>query len=324
MHMGNELLTPAVGTGLIFVSAAGIGYAARKARKELDERKVPMMGVIGAFVFAAQMINFPVLAGTSGHLGGGLLLALVLGPHIGTIVMASILIVQCLIFQDGGLLALGANIINMGLVPCYAGYFLYRQLAYLLKFKSGNFVSVFFASVIAVLLGAALVPVEVGIAGVFNVPFFTFLAVMLGVHLLIGLVEGAITVGVTGYIYKIRPEVIEWSVARAPKFSFKGLTVSIMIAALVVAGFFSYYASNHPDGLEWAAEKLGFSSEKIETESTLMEDVSLFPDYEVPDEGIQTEHPHLSRGIAGAVGTFVTLVIVVTVGWVIRRKTRIS
>jgi len=119
MHMANELLTPGVAAGFGAASAAGIAYSSWRVRRELDDSKVPLMGVMGAFVFAAQMVNFQILPGSSGHLGGGVLLAILLGPSAATLVMAAILIVQCLVFNDGGLLALGANIFNMGIVPCY-------------------------------------------------------------------------------------------------------------------------------------------------------------------------------------------------------------
>ena len=122
MHMANELLSVPVAAGTILLASGGIVAVARKAKQTLTNEKLPLMGVLGAFVFAAQMVNFPILTGTSGHMVGAVLLAILLGPHAAAIVMASIVIVQCLIFQDGGLLALGCNVINMGLVPAYLGY----------------------------------------------------------------------------------------------------------------------------------------------------------------------------------------------------------
>ena len=170
MHMQNELLTPATAVGLFVLAGAGLGFASWQVRLRFDSAKVPLMGVMGAFVFAAQMINFPILPGTSGHLGGGVLLAILLGPHAATLVMASILIVQCLIFQDGGLLALGANIINMGIIPCYLGYGLFHLLAGARPRTGRLYAAVFAATLVGMVAGAAMVPFEVWMSGVLRVP----------------------------------------------------------------------------------------------------------------------------------------------------------
>ena len=131
MHMADALISPAVG-GACWIAAAGLtAHSATKLRAEADERSVPLMGVLGAFVFSAQMVNFAIPGtGSSGHLGGGLLLAILLGPHAGFITIASVLLVQSLFFADGGLLALGCNIINIGFFPCFVAYpFVYRKIA---------------------------------------------------------------------------------------------------------------------------------------------------------------------------------------------------
>src|SRR4030066_1130135 len=130
MHMANELLSVQVAAGTLAIAPAGLTLICRKARSIITSDKLALMGILGAFVFAAQMVNFqlPAMPGTSGHMVGAVLLAIVLGPHLAAIVMSSVVIVQCLIFQDGGLLALGCNIINMALVPTYLGYFLYRTI----------------------------------------------------------------------------------------------------------------------------------------------------------------------------------------------------
>src|SRR4030042_1547954 len=130
MHMANELLSIPVATGTLAIAAAGLGFICRKVRHILAADKLALMGILGAFVFAGQMVNFqlPAMPGTSGHMVGAVLLAIILGPHLAAIVISSVVIVQCLIFQDGGLLALGCNIINIGLVPSYIGYFLYRTI----------------------------------------------------------------------------------------------------------------------------------------------------------------------------------------------------
>ena len=130
MHMANELLSVPVAAGTLAIAAGGIGFICKKARRFITSDRFALMGILGAFVFAAQMVNFqlPAMPGTSGHMVGAVLLAIILGPHLGAIAVSSIVIIQCLIFQDGGLLALGCNIINMAIVPSYLGYFLYRSL----------------------------------------------------------------------------------------------------------------------------------------------------------------------------------------------------
>ena len=128
MHMANELLSVPVATGSLAIAATALGLICKKTRQIITSDKLALMGILGAFVFAGQMVNFrlPAMPGTSGHMVGAVLLAIILGPHAAVIVMSSVVIIQCLIFQDGGLLALGCNLINMAIVPCYLGYFLYK------------------------------------------------------------------------------------------------------------------------------------------------------------------------------------------------------
>ena len=210
MHMANELLNLPVAIVTLLLGDAAIAVAAAVARKTADAQKLPLMGVMGAFVFAAQMINFtlPGMPGTSGHLGGGVLLAILLGPAAAILTMASILIVQCLIFQDGGLLALGCNIINMGVVPCLLGWWLYRVLIGWGDRVAAwrQYLVAWLACVVGVTIGAALVPIEALLAGRLVIPVAHFLGVMVGVHVLIGAVEGAITFAVIAYLRQVRPE----------------------------------------------------------------------------------------------------------------------
>ena len=209
MHMANELLTPVV-AGLLALLAAGLlGVACRQTRRSLDPARVPLMGVLGAFVFAAQMINFtlPFMPGTSGHLGGGVLLAIVLGPHAGTLVMASILIIQCLIFQDGGLLALGANIFNMGIVASFGAYYIYR-LAQLLfgDNRRGKLIGVFTAAWGSVLLASIACAVELAVSGAS--PWRVVLPAMAGIHALIGIGEGLISIAVVSLVLATRADLM--------------------------------------------------------------------------------------------------------------------
>ena len=324
MHMGNELLTPGTGIALIAIAGAGLGYAAKKAKHDLDGEKVPLMGVMGAFIFAGQMINFPILIGTSGHLGGGMLLAILLGPHIAALTMASILIVQCFLFQDGGLLALGANIINLGFVPAYFGTAVYRGIQSISRGTSGNFASVFFSAFCSVVAGALLLPLQVAIAGVYQVPLITFMLIMGGVHSIIGIIEGLITVTVVGFVYKVRPEMTERKGEGHRGLSLIGVSVLLLAVTLIIAGYLSYYASSSPDGLEWAIEKLSPGIPEGENSASIIENkppqFPAFPDYEVPDQNFQTDHPHLSKGFAGAAGSIVMIILLFAVGGILRRK----
>jgi cobalt/nickel transport system permease protein len=218
------------------------------------------MGVMGAFIFAAQMINFtlPGMPGTSSHLGGGVLLAILLGPAVGMVTMAAILIVQCLLFQDGGLLALGCNLINMGVIPCLLGWAIYRGvLGPAAKATAWRqYLAAWLACVVGVAAGAAMVPFESAASGVLQVPLGQFLGVMLGVHLIIGFCEGAITFAVIAYLRRVRPELMglepddRTATASGPGYSV--VTASLLVTALVLAGVVSWFASSCPDGLEWS------------------------------------------------------------------------
>ncbi len=253
MHMANELLSVPVAAGSIAIAAGAMGLICKKAKHVIDSDKIALMGVMGAFVFAAQMVQFPLPAmpGTSGHLIGAVLLAIILGPHAGAIVISSVVIVQCLIFQDGGLLALGCNIINMGIVPSYLGYFLYR--IFTVKSASGlrSFAGVMFGCVITIEIGAVLVPIQAALSGVLVVPFKIFLITMLGVHLLAGFIEGLITVAILGFIQQVRPDIFGRFLAGKIRLSKKAVLVSFAIFAVIAAAGLSLLACGFPDGLEW-------------------------------------------------------------------------
>ena len=203
MHMANELLSVPVAAATMALGAVAVGIAARRVRRAAVDDRLPLMGVMGAFIFAAQMINFTLLGmpGTSGHLGGGVLLAILLGPAVGIVTMAAILMVQCLLFQDGGLLALGCNLINMGVLPCLLGWAIYRGvLGPAAKAKAWRqYLAAWLACIVGVTAGAGMVPLESAASGVLQVPVSQFLGVMLGVHLIIGFCEGAITFAVIAF-----------------------------------------------------------------------------------------------------------------------------
>ena len=254
MHMANELLSVPVAGGTIAIAAGAIGFVCRKATAVVSTEKLALMGIFGAFIFAAQMVNIrlPIMPGTSGHMVGAVLLAIILGPHAGTLAMSSVIIIQCLIFQDGGLLALGCNIINMALVPSYLGYFLYRAVTAGSPGVIRAYIGAMLACVISIEAGAMLVPIQCAFSGVLAVPFFTFLITMAGVHLLVGIVEGLITVAVLGYLQQVRPDVISDSLPGKIRLSKKMVLITLAGFTLVIAGGLSLIASEMPDGLEWS------------------------------------------------------------------------
>jgi cobalt/nickel transport system permease protein len=254
MHMANELLSVPVAAGTLAAAGAALAAICRAARRHITAQKVPLMGILGAFVFAAQMVNFelPLMPGTSGHLVGAVLLAIILGPHLGVIVITSVVILQCLIFQDGGILALGCNIINMGLVPCYLGYGVYRVLAGTSPGTSRVYLASICACIVGIEGGAVLVPYEAAASGVLSVPLKTFLVTMAGVHLLVGLVEGVVTAAVLGYLQKVRPDIVERMLPGKARWSRKAVLATFAIATIITGAGLSLLASKFPDGLEWA------------------------------------------------------------------------
>ncbi|MBE0604243.1 MAG: energy-coupling factor ABC transporter permease, partial [Deltaproteobacteria bacterium] len=201
MHMADALLSPAVGGAFWAGTAATIGYASKKLKEGQDDRKIPLMGVLGAFIFASQMINFTIPGtGSSGHLGGGMILAILLGPHAAFLVMASVLTVQALFFADGGLLALGCNIWNLGIYPCYIAYpLVYKPLAGDGGSPRRTFTASLASAVVALQLGAFSVVLQTLLSGKSELPFGAFVLMMQPIHLAIGIVEGLVTAGVVHY-----------------------------------------------------------------------------------------------------------------------------
>jgi len=356
MHMANELLSLPVAVVTVGLAAGAVGLAARRSGKKLRVELVPLMGVMGAFVFAAQMINFtlPFMPGTSGHLGGAVLLAILLGPAPAIVTMTGILIIQCLLFQDGGLLALGCNVINMGVVPAILGWWIFRQVAGAGRpGKSRLYLGAWLACTIGVAGGAALVPIQAGISGVLRIPFVDFLLVMLGVHLLIGMVEGAISFAVLAYLWKVQPALLEGSAIKTnipanARLSSGVVIASMAVTSLLLAGVVSLFASSHPDGLEWSCQEHRYcglaEGQALENPSSAVVALDQFqqryapmPDYSrraaplgeaVNDEKSpqQTQEPESAESIdgwvslAGLAGTAASLGIVYVVGLALKRK----
>jgi cobalt/nickel transport system permease protein len=207
MHIPDGFLTNRIAGSLDAISAIGIFFAARRAKIDFSGRIVPLMGVLAAFVFAAQMLNFPIMGGTSGHLIGGSLLAILLGPMAGFLTIATVVIAQALFLQDGGLFSIGANIFNIGAITCFTGYAVFM----LLGGKSGSnkrlLIVGFLAGWISTVISASFCAVELGLSGA--IPIRIGLTTMTGYHLFVGIVEGMLTAGVLSFLEKVRPDLLK-------------------------------------------------------------------------------------------------------------------
>ncbi len=338
MHMANELLSIPVAAGTLAIAAGSLGFICRKVRRIIAADKLALMGILGAFVFAGQMVNFqlPGMPGTSGHMVGAVLLAIILGPHLGAVVISSVVIIQCLIFQDGGLLALGCNIINMGLIPCYLGYFLYRIVTAGQFSSLRAYVGAMAACVLAVEAGAILVPIQAGLSGVLAVPFSTFLITMVGIHFLIGFVEGLITVTVLAYLQQVRPDVVIDSLPGRVRLSRKAVYATLFVFAIIIGAGLSLLASDFPDGLEWSyAERpdqpdfksvVSNEDPRITAVDDFQSKYTPLPDYSIRSSKVgqaDGEEGDLSAGwtsFAGVVGSAVTMVLIWLAVWILRKK----
>ncbi|MFA7381967.1 MAG: energy-coupling factor ABC transporter permease [Desulfurivibrionaceae bacterium] len=340
MHMADALLSPAVGGTMWAVAATTIISCSRKLRKEMETGKAPLMGVLGAFIFAAQMINFTIPAtGSSGHLGGGLLLAVLLGPAAAFITIASVLVVQALFFADGGLLALGCNIFNLGFFPAFLAYpFIYKPLAGSAPSKTRITVAAMVAAIIGLQLGAFSVVLETVVSGISALPFAAFVSLMQPIHLAIGVVEGLVTGAVVAFVYQARPEIILSVQETRPLGAtpLRNILAAFLAVALLTGGLVSWFASENPDGLEWAIAKVSGTEELAGPEEGLhaklaafQESVAFLPDYtfkeprQHPGNEAGTELP-LGTSAAGIVGGLLTLAISFLSGIFLRKQGRVA
>jgi cobalt/nickel transport system permease protein len=291
VHVPDGFLDARTAVTTLGLSAAGVAWAARRVRLTLPPRKVPLLGLTAAFVFAAQMLNFPVAGGTSGHLLGGVLAAVLLGPSAGVLVLASVLIVQCLLFADGGLLALGANIFNMGLVGTAGAYGIYRLVARLAPGPRGRLAAAAFAAWGSVVLAATACAAELSLSG--TVRWSVAFPAMAGVHMLIGVGEAVITTLVLVAVTTTRPDLLREEDGRGRA----GVIVYGMLIALGLAVLLSPFASPWPDGLERIAENLGFLGKAVPKPLA----PAPIKDYAIPGIG----SPVAATALAGAVGTLV-------------------
>ncbi len=316
MHMADALLSPAVGTAMWAVSAGAVAYSAAKIKKDdLDDKKLPVMGVMGAFVFAAQMINFTIpVTGSSGHIGGGILLAALLGEFPAFLTVTAVLLIQALFFADGGLLALGCNIFNMGVVPCLFAYpLLFKPLVKKGLTPKRIAIASVVSAVAGLQAGAFCVVLETLASGITALPFGVFAALMQPIHLAIGACEGLITSAVLIFVYKMRPEIME-SLQQKTKMACVplGKTLAVLAAlTIVTGGVLSLFASSYPDGLEWAVGKVAGSSEieagggVYQATGEIQSSTSFMPDYNYKDAGEDVGASGTSvAGLAGSVLTF--------------------
>ncbi|MDR0499306.1 MAG: energy-coupling factor ABC transporter permease [Holophagales bacterium] len=325
--MADALISPVVGGVMTAVSIGTVGYSVKKVSGDkLDEKKIPMMGVMGAFVFAAQMINFTIPGtGSSGHIGGGILLAALLGPFPALLTLVSVLLIQCLFFADGGLLAYGCNVFNMGVIVCLlACQFIYKPI---LK-KGVNKKNIIIASVTSVVIGlqagAFCVVTETHVSGVIELPFSLFVALMQPIHLAIGLVEGLVTATILCFVHSTRPEILESTIQNekiATSVPMKKVLMVFLISAVLVGGVLSLFVSSFHDGLEWSMEKTAGTA-KLErggmvydAMEKIVDSTAFMPDYALAGD---KESPSLGTATAGILGSVITIILAGGVGFAIR------
>lgn len=302
MHMADALISPGV-AGVMWAAAAGAGaYSIRKIQNDPDDKKIPLMGVMGAFIFAAQMINFSIPGtGSSGHIGGGLLLSVLLGPYAGFLTMACILVIQALFFADGGLLALGCNIFNLGFYTCFIAYpLIYKRIFMKKGYSPARILGAsLLTSVVGLQIGAFSVVLQTFFSGKTELPFNTFLLMMQPIHLAIGIVEGLVTAAVISFVWKARPEMLEKATEERAEgsFSVKKIVIVFATAAIFTGGILSWFASSDPDGLEWSINKTAGTTE-LEASwgihrifSLIQSKIAVLPGYElkVAEDGKEPE-----------------------------------
>lgn len=290
MHIPDNMLDAktAIGTGALAV--AGLGYALRRCRIELPQKRVPLLGLTAAFVFAAQMINFPIPGGTSGHLIGSTLVAILLGPSAAVVVLACVLLIQCFMFGDGGVTALGANTFNMGIVAMLAGYTVYRLLVGRNEAMSRRIMAAVVAGWAATIAAAFFCAAELAISG--TAPWRTLLHAMMWWHMFIGMGEGIITALVISALAGARPELL--SVRPASGGGYRELMMYGLLISLAIGMIASPWASGNPDGLDRTAKDLKFTQEDAEPVVP-----APVPDYKIPGIGSEA----VATAIAGGVGT---------------------
>ncbi|GAA1918244.1 energy-coupling factor ABC transporter permease [Streptomyces durmitorensis] len=336
MHVPDGFINAPVSAATGVIAAGAIAVSLRGARRELDERTAPLAGLVAAFIFAVQMLNFPVAAGTSGHLLGGALAAILVGPYTGVLCVSVVLLMQGVLFADGGLTALGVNITDMAIVTTVVAYLIFRGLVKVLpRTRRSITASSFVAALISVPAAAVAFTFLYALGGTTDVSIGKVATAMIGVHVLIGIGEAAITALTVGAVIAVRPDLVYGARGLTQKLklrvggelvdapaaeepapvaarSHRKVWIAGLVTSLVLAGFVSFYASANPDGLEKVAHDKGIDK-KAEEHAT---SDSPLADYGVKD----ITDSRLSGGLAGVIGVGVTVVAGSAVFWALRRR----
>ncbi|GGV86168.1 hypothetical protein GCM10010294_66530 [Streptomyces griseoloalbus] len=337
MHAPDGFINAPVSAAAGLVAVGAVAVSLRGARRELDERTAPLAGLVAAFIFAVQMLNFPVAAGTSGHLLGGALAAILVGPYTGVLCVSVVLLMQAVLFADGGLTALGVNITDMAIVTTVVAYALFRTLVTVLpRTRRSVTVASFIAALVSVPASALVFTLLYAIGGTADVSLGKVVTAMVGVHVLIGIGEAVITALTVGAVIAVRPDLVHGArglrqrlklrvngeLVDAPETGPEPVPVTArgqrrfwitgLAASLVLAGFVSFYASADPDGLEKVATDHGIDEKARE---------HAIADSPLADYGVEdVDDARLSGGLAGVIGVGVTVVAGTGVFWVVRRR----
>ncbi|MFJ4921214.1 energy-coupling factor ABC transporter permease [Streptomyces sp. NPDC088725] len=343
MHVPDGFIDVPVSVATGVVAAGAVAVSLRGARRELDERTAPLAGLVAAFIFAVQMLNFPVAAGTSGHLLGGALAAVLVGPYTGVLCISVVLLMQGILFADGGLTALGVNITDMGVVTTVVAYVIFRSLVKILPRRRRSVtVSSFVAALVSVPAAALAFTLIYELGGTTEIPIGKVLTAMVGVHVLIGIGEAAITALTVGAVIAVRPDLVYGArglaaplklrvggelvdatpaagvagagvpVAARPPRSTRKIWAGGLVTALVLAGFVSFYASSSPDGLEKVAADQGID-QKAQQHANADSPLAGYGVKDISDARI-------SGGLAGVIGVGGTVVVGSGIFWAVRRR----
>ena len=308
MHIPDGFLSTTVSLFFWVLTVIAVSLSLKRVNKDLGERQVPLMGVLAAAIFAGQMLNFAVAGGTSGHLMGAAIATILLGPWAAMLILTCVVSIQALIFQDGGLLVMGANIFNMGVVGVTVSYFTYQTLRRILGTQRWAVLTAGFAAAwLSIEVAALVVALQLSISG--SAPVNIAIPAMAGIHAVIGLGEGLITVGALAFLYATRRDLIESGSAPAPAGRLiwgVGLLLAVGIAALAPL------ASANPDGLEWVAKQNGFL--KLAQAPTY----NLLPNYMIPG----VSNTALATIIAGVIGALIVAGVAFGVAYLRRRSSR--
>lgn len=318
MHIPDGFLDAGTSVGTGVIAAGGVGVALRQTGRSLtSDRRIPLAGISAAMIFVLQMLNFPVALGTSGHLLGGALAAILLGPWMGILVLSVVVGVQALIFADGGVSALGSNLLNMAMVTVLVGWTVFRLVRLITPARRWAVViATFFAGLMSVVASAVAFTIEYALGGQGGAPLGSVFTAMTSVHLLIGLGEGLISAMIIGGVLSTRPDIVAGAsdLGGSPVAGNRGAVVGgVSLLVLLVLGVAPFAAST-PDGLERVAIELGFDESAMEHRLS----DSPLADYGIPGLGDSV----LAVGVAGLVGALVVGLLVLIVTRLMRRPAK--